>query len=294
MIKTSKLFQEVSPLSDKDCFILMERHKTSFSFPVHIHPEYELNFVENAAGAQRIVGDSIEEIGHEDIVLIANPKLEHAWVDHNCTSKNIHEITIQFDKDLFGGNLLNRNQILSIKKLFSHAVHGIAFSQETVQTVSPMIKMLTYENEGFYSFIKFFIILYELSKDRNYRTLSNYVTPHPDGQAESVHASVIKYIQEHYTEPLRLDDVAAHVNMSKTSFSRLIKQHTSRTFIDYLNDIRIAEASRMLIDTSQGVAEIGYNCGFNNLSNFNRIFRKKKGVTPTEFRENYRRNRIIV
>ena len=77
MINT-ELFKEVSPLSSKDCFILIERQKTNFNFPIHIHPECELNFIENAKGAQRIVGDSIEEIDEEELVLVTNPHLEHA------------------------------------------------------------------------------------------------------------------------------------------------------------------------------------------------------------------------
>ena len=73
MINT-EIFKEVSPLSDKDCFILIERHKSNFNFPIHIHPEFELNYIENAKGAQRIVGDSVEDIEDEELVLIANPQ----------------------------------------------------------------------------------------------------------------------------------------------------------------------------------------------------------------------------
>ena len=98
MINT-ELFKEVSPLSSKDCFFLIERQKTNFIFPIHIHPECELNFIENAKGAQRIVGDSIEEIDEEELVLVTNPHLEHAWKDYRNVSKNIHEITIQFHPD---------------------------------------------------------------------------------------------------------------------------------------------------------------------------------------------------
>lgn len=105
MINT-ELFKEVSPLSSKDCFILIERQKTNFNFPIHIHPECELNFIENAKGAQRIVGDSIEEIDEEELVLVTNPHLEHAWKDYRNVSKNIHEITIQFHPDLLTDTFL--------------------------------------------------------------------------------------------------------------------------------------------------------------------------------------------
>jgi len=82
--------------------------------------------------------------------------------------------------------------------------------------------------------------------------------------------------------------------MSEPSFCRYIKQRTSKSFVDFLTDIRLGFAIRALIDSPQSVAEIGYACGFNNLSNFNRIFKKKKGMPPTEFRENYRKKKVIV
>lgn len=75
--------------------------------------------------------------------------------------------------------------------------------------------------------------------------------------------------------------------MTEVSFSRFFKNRSGKTFINSLNDIRLGHASRMLIDTTHSVSEIAYNCGFNNISNFNRIFKKKKGCTPKEFKEGY-------
>ena len=97
----SGVFREITPLSAEDCFVIINRVKSEFTYPVHVHPEYELNFIENATGAQRIVGDSIEDIGDMELCLIGNENLEHAWMNGSCVSKDIHEITIQFHKDLF-------------------------------------------------------------------------------------------------------------------------------------------------------------------------------------------------
>ncbi|MDE5676859.1 MAG: AraC family transcriptional regulator [Phocaeicola sp.] len=292
-----KLLKEVSPLSSKDCFILIERQKSNFNFPIHIHPEYELNYIENAKGAQRIVGDSIEEIEEEELVLVANPQLEHAWMDHNNTSQNIHEITIQFHPDLFSDTFLNKNQMISIRQLFQRAYKGVAFSRETIAKVRPLLKTLSCENDSFYSLIKLIVILHELSVDKGMRSLST-------GQFAASKASkeysndklnkITEYLNRHYPEVIRLADMAALVSMSEASFCRMIKQHTSKSFVDFLTDIRVGAASRALIDTSLSIAEIGYDCGFNNLSNFNRIFKKKKGLTPREFRDNYRKNKMII
>lgn len=296
MINT-ELFKEVSPLSSKDCFILIERQKTNFNFPIHIHPECELNFIENAKGAQRIVGDSIEEIDEEELVLVTNPHLEHAWKDYRNVSKNIHEITIQFHPDLLTDTFLNKNQMISIRQLFRHAERGVAFSRESIAKVRPLLKTLTCENDSFYSLIKLLIILHELSIDKGMRELSTGQfaanVMHQHSSDESL-GRVMDYLSRHYSEVIRLSEVAEMVNMSESSFCRFFKQHTSKSFIDFLTDIRLGAASRALIDSSLSIAEIGYDCGFNNLSNFNRIFKKKKGVTPSEFRNNYRKNKTII
>ena len=296
MINT-ELFKEVSPLSSKDCFILIERQKTNFNFPIHIHPECELNFIENAKGAQRIVGDSIEEIDEEELVLVTNPHLEHAWKDYRYVSKYIHEITIQFHPDLLTDTFLNKNQMISIRQLFRHAERGVAFSRESIAKVRPLLKTLTCENDSFYSLIKLLIILHELSIDKGMRELSTGQfaanVMHQHSSDESL-GRVMDYLSRHYSEVIRLSEVAEMVNMSESSFCRFFKQHTSKSFIDFLTDIRLGAASRALIDSSLSIAEIGYDCGFNNLSNFNRIFKKKKGVTPSEFRDNYRKNKTII
>mgnify|MGYP001187483344 FL=1 len=293
MINT-ELFKEVSPLSSKDCFILIERQKTNFNFPIHIHPECELNFIENAKGAQRIVGDSIEEIDEEELVLVTNPHLEHAWKDYRNVSKNIHEITIQFHPDLLTDTFLNKNQMISIRQLFRHAERGVAFSRESIAKVRPLLKTLTCENDSFYSLIKLLIILHELSIDKGMRELSTGQfaanVMHQHSSDESL-GRVMDYLSRHYSEVIRLSEVAEMVNMSESSFCRFFKQHTSKSFIDFLTDIRLGAASRALIDSSLSIAEIGYDCGFNN---FNRIFKKKKGVTPSEFRDNYRKNKTII
>ena len=296
MINT-ELFKEVSPLSSKDCFILIERQKTNFNFPIHIHPECELNFIENAKGAQRIVGDSIEEIDEEELVLVTNPHLEHAWKDYRNVSKNIHEITIQFHPDLLTDTFLNKNQMISIRQLFRDDERGVAFSRESIAKVRPLLKTLTCENDSFYSLIKLLIILHELSIDKGMRELSTGQfaanVMHQHSSDESL-GRVMDYLSRHYSEVIRLSEVAEMVNMSESSFCRFFKQHTSKSFIDFLTDIRLGAASRALIDSSLSIAEIGYDCGFNNLSNFNRIFKKKKGVTPSEFRDNYRKNKTII
>jgi len=294
-MQASNVFREVTPLSDEDCFVIINRTKTEFSYPVHVHTEYELNFIENGKGAQRIVGDSIEDIDDLELCLIGNGTLEHAWMNHNCESKEIHEITIQFHKDLFLGSLLNKKQFNSISVMFENAKKGILFSRPVIEKVKDKLDFLNKAESGFYSVLDLLTILYELSIDQNSRILSSSTFNKQDDSSESRRVQkVINYLNVNYQKEIRLIDVANHVNMSEVAFSRFMKRRTGKNYIEYLNDLRLGIASRYMVDSSKTIAEISYECGFNNLSNFNRIFKKRKGYTPKEFRKNYIKMRILI
>lgn len=112
----SEVLTEITQLSELDCFHIVERHKTEFTYPLHRHREFELNFVEHGAGVRRIVGDSMETIGDYDLALIAAENLEHVWEDGNCKSPDIREITIQFSPDFLGDGILAKNQFDSIRR----------------------------------------------------------------------------------------------------------------------------------------------------------------------------------
>ncbi|MFT3752467.1 MAG: AraC family transcriptional regulator [Paludibacter sp.] len=294
-MNTSAIFREVTPLSAEDCFVIINRTKTEFSYPVHVHPEYELNFIENAKGAQRVVGDSIEEIDDLELCLIGNENLEHAWMNGHCQSGEIHEITIQFHKDLFLESLLNKRQFHSVAVMLENAKKGVVFSREVISQVKDRLDSLSNKENGFYSVMELLNILYELSVDENSRILSSSSFVKKDDSSDSRRIQkVINYLHENYSKEIHLADVANFVNMSEVSFSRFMKKRTGKNYIEYLNDIRLGIASRYLVDTTKTVGEISFECGFNNLSNFNRIFKKRKGVTPKEFRENYSKMRVLI
>ena len=291
----SKVFTEICKLSEKDCFYIVERHKTEFTYPLHQHKEYELNFIERAAGVHRIVGDSVEEIGEYDLVLIASENLEHVWEQGSCTSKNIREITIQFSASLFDRELLSKNQFASIRKMLEKARHGIAFPMATVMKVYSVIDKLAVENERFVQFLKSLYLLYELSISEDYRVLASSSFAKAGRTDESRRVQKVKeYINAHYAEPLRLSDIAEIVGMSPVAFSRFFRQRTGRTLSDYIVDIRLGFAARMLVDSNMNISEICYECGFNNLSNFNRTFKAKRHYTPRDFRAMFKKNKVIV
>ena len=163
--------REITPLTQNDCFTIFSRVKKEFSFPLHYHDEFELNFIVNAKGAKRIVGDSIEVIEDVEMVLLG-PNLYHAWFTHQCRSEGIREITIQWHKDLFDEKFLCRNQLNFIRMMFERAHRGISFSPETIQALTPRLLALN-EKSGFDSVLELMSILHDLSISRNMRTLSN-------------------------------------------------------------------------------------------------------------------------
>ena len=294
MMQKHEVLYEVTPLTDKDCFYVVERIKTDFTFPLHKHFEYELNYVENAAGARRTVGDSVEIIGNYDLVLITGKELEHVWENYHCTSKEIREITIQFSPELFPEQLLNKTPFKSIETMLEKAQKGLAFSLNTCIAIRPFLNSLSHENQNFYAMIQFLSLLHELSQSDDSHTLASSSFAHTEPNVESRRIKKVhKYLITHYAEEIRLSQVAKLVGMSEASFSRFFKQRAGKCFTDFLIDIRIGSAIRLLVDSEQTIAEICFKCGFNNISNFNRIFKKLKGCTPKEFRENYHKKKII-
>ncbi|HMI61959.1 MAG TPA: AraC family transcriptional regulator [Puia sp.] len=283
---STDIIREITPLTQNDCFTIFSRVKKEFSFPLHYHEELELNLIINAKGARRIVGDHIDTIEDLELVLVG-PNLYHAWFTHQCKSEEIREVTIQWHKDLFEDRLLRRNQLSFIRSMMERSQKGILFSRETAAAVMPRILALNQKN-GFDSVLELLSILHDLSTSRNMRTLSDasFTNQHFTYNSRRIEKA-FEYMNTNYDKTITLGDVAKLVSMTEVSFSRFVKKRTGNTFIDSLNEIRLGHASRMLIDTTHSISEISYHCGFNNISNFNRIFKKKKTCTPKEFRENF-------
>ncbi|MGI4870909.1 MAG: helix-turn-helix domain-containing protein [Janthinobacterium lividum] len=288
-----QLMREITPLTQNDCFMLFSRVKQEFNFPIHHHEEFELNLILGAAGAQRVVGDHIEVIGNVELVLVG-PNLPHAWFTHECRSGEIREITIQFHRDLLDERFLRRNQLHFIQKMFENAQRGILFSAETAERLQGRLLGLE-QKLGFDSVLELFSILHDLSASRNMRMLSDASFTNEQLNYNSRRIEkVFEYLNAHYGRQITLAEVAKIANMPEASFSRFIKKRTGSTFIDSLNEIRLGHASRMLIDTTHSVAEVAYKCGFNNISNFNRIFKKRKNYTPTLFRQSFSGTRVFI
>jgi len=287
------IVREITPLTQNDCFTVFSREKTEFNFPLHNHEDMEINLILNAAGAQRIVGDHIGELDDCELVCVGS-NLAHGWFTHHCKSKHIKEVTIQFHKDLFDERFLSRNELVNIRNMFENSKRGLMFQKAAIESIAPRILALEHKN-GFDSILELLSIIHDMSLYRDVRLLSDlsFTVDQFNSNSRRIE-NVFKYMNTNFSKQITLGDVAAIAHMTKTSFSRFIKQRTGYSFVESRDEIRLGHVSKMLIDTSNSVAEIAFKCGFNNMANFNRVFKSKKGLTPKEFRENYVGKRIFV
>ncbi len=275
----SELQQEIVPLHKEDLFIILNHPNAKFDYPVHYHPEYEINLVMNCSGT-RVVGDSEEAFGPTDLVM-TGPSLPHAWKSPDQTN---HVITIQFAQELLHFPILEKRIFSPIRQLLLDAEHGLSFEGPEQEAIKEQIISLT-RMQGFQSVTTFLNILSLMANANRKRLVTGLYEQELGSNSKSRRiAKVCDYIGKNLDKELSLSDVAALVNMSDSAFSHFFKKRTGMSYINYVNNQRIAKACTLLADTTLSAAEICYDCGFNNKSNFIRIFRKKKNMTPIEYR----------
>lgn len=275
-------FQESTPLTKEDCLLVFVRQNKEFDFPIHFHMEYELNCIIRASGAERIVGNHKSVISDLELVLVG-PNVVHGWNSYQCNSENqVTEITIQFHRDLFSQELLHKKTFESIKHLLALSSRGISFSKESIQKIMPLLTQIA-QYKGIESYVTLIQILQTLALEHDYAILSEKQNVYDDIQNRRIQM-MYSYIEEHYKEKITLEQIADFMAMTVISFSRLIKNKTGKTFIEFLNDYRINIAIRLLQDSSKSISEITEDCGFCNQANFNRMFKQKTGLTPTEYK----------
>jgi len=281
-------YRERAPFQEEDLIYVVDRRKDQWTFPIHTHDVFELNFIQGGKGIQRIVGDNVEYIDDYDLVLVDGDILEHGWFNtDNVPVKNVREITIQFSRSLVPESLLEKRQFASIKNLLNRAKKGVSFTLCTVLRVKSLILSLTAEQNGFRAVIDLLNLLHELSTADDSKTLasSTYAIDVNDSSEDGRMSTILEYIHKNYDKNIPLHDVAALINMSDAGFSRYFKKMMGINLTNYIIQYRISRSAWMIIHTDKTVSEICYAVGFDNLSYFHRQFKKYKEYTPNEFRK---------
>lgn len=285
MKNSENILKEITPFSPDDSFLVFDRMKTSFDFPYHYHPEIEINFVYKGKGYLRMVGDHTEVIEELELVLVG-PNLPHCWANHTCKNKKTHEITVQFNQDFFNLSLMDKNILKPISRLIKSSIRGVLFSQETAEKLKDSFLNLS-KLSGFESFIEIMRILNELAIAENTRLLSSYSIEPETFEGSDKMKIVHDYIHKNFERKITLNEVASLINMTNVTFNRFIKKKTAKTFVNYLNEVRVGYAVRWLMESNLNISEIAFDTGFNNIANFNKVFKSIKKTTPTKFKQQF-------
>jgi AraC-like DNA-binding protein len=276
----NEIQQEIVPITQDDLFVIMNHPNAKFDYPIHCHPEYEINLVMKTSGT-RVVGDYEEAFEDLDIVM-TGPYVPHVWKSDLVTN---HVITIQFSSDLLSFQMINKRLFMPIRQLLVDSLQGLHFYGTDAERIKDEILELT-RMQGFQTATKFLSILNLLAAASRRKLVSNmYESENLVNSSKSRRITkACKYIEENISQKISLAEVAALVNMSESAFSHFFKKKTGISFITYVNNLRVAKACDLLASTSLSASEICYDCGFNNKSNFIRIFTKRKNMTPIEYR----------
>ncbi len=283
-----KVYKEITPLAQSDVFVIINSEKVGFDYPIHYHSAYEITLVLKSSG-NRIIGDSVEKYSLNDLVLIG-PEIYHKWDDDDISPEkrnNAHVITIQFSKDLFNQSLLSKKEFFSIKSLLKDSQRGIKFRDKTFDIIAIKIQNLVTIN-GFDAVLEFLKILHILSISKNKRPLASegFISIKEDEKGDRVN-KMFTYILTHFNDPnLRITELAHESNMSTSAFGHFFKKSTNKSFTRFVVDLRLGYASKLLINSNHSISEIAYRSGFNNIANFNRLFKKNKFITPKQYRQN--------
>ena len=288
------IFREITPLGQNDVYVLLDSYSNGFDYPIHSHPEYELNLVMGVSGV-RLVGDNTERFNEYDLVLLG-PYLYHKWTGAEYEDgklKKYRVVTIQFSIDLFEGPMFQKERFYRIRKMLDNSIRGIKFEGDVFKTAMTKMLSLT-KDKGFTNILEFIDLLDLLSKTQSITYLaSEGFTPATLKWESKRIQQAYNYIIKNFSETkFKLNDVAALINMSESAFSHFFRKYTNKSFTEFLTDVRIGHTCKLLLSTDETISQIAYRSGFNNIANFNRLFKKNKNCTPLEYRQRHKEKTI--
>ncbi|QDK77565.1 AraC family transcriptional regulator [Spirosoma sp. KCTC 42546] len=253
----------------------------------HYHPEIELHYLIKGEGI-RFVGDSIGNFQQDDMILMGS-NVPHTWKCNNPCSSNYHveALVLHFHPDCLGKEFLNVYETQGISKLFEQAKNGLLIKGNSKEKIKRLMWRMIREsglNKVVY-LLRIYVILLESSE---YEMLSNSVqytkfNQHDGNRMEKV----LSFTLQNFRNKILIDDVAKLTNLSVTSFCRYFKMMSNKSYFDFLTEVRLSHACRLLIKTDFTIANIALDSGFENPSNFYRHFKNVKGITPKEYKSRF-------
>ncbi|MEK6478590.1 AraC family transcriptional regulator [Catalinimonas sp. 4WD22] len=283
------ILEKLTP--EPECsFVLQKDSFPYYPTPWHYHPEYELVLVLKSSG-KKIIGDHISYFSEGDLTLMG-PNLPHVYDNdpayYEASSQlKAEAIVIHFAEDFLGKHFFNLPEMAKVKKLLNASRRGLQIEGKLKKEIAKrMGEMLHYSPA--LRLTELLSILVALSHDESLVPLASagFVQHYGNANAERLDP-VLAYMMQHFTEDISLEEVAALANMSPQSFCRFFKHCTRKTFLAFLNELRVGYACRLISDNRYNISEVCYKSGFNNLSNFNRQFKRVTYKTPSEYKREY-------
>lgn len=267
---------------------IVERCEPYFTNVFHFHEECELVYVTESHG-KRIIGNNIENFDKGDIVFLG-ANLPHVWYNDKEyfspeSQLKARSIVVYFPQDIFGERFFNLEETRQLSDFFIRARRGIKLQGQTQKKVAREMKNLL-DKKGLDRIVGLFSILQIFSETSEFRYLANTNYSHAYNQKDNHKIDrVFRFVLANYHRNISLDEVAALTSLTPQSFCRFFKNRTRKSFIQFVNEVRIGQVCRKLAEEEWTVAEIAYSCGFSNLSNFNRFFKEAVGQTPRGYRQ---------
>lgn len=262
---------------------------TPFTIPLHYHEEYELIYISSGEG-QEFIGDSVKRYVTGDLILIGSnvPHLHlcDSVIDKSIKQKSICDIS-HFPRNIFPSNLADIPEYSFVSLALENSLNGVKFNPcKLVSTALKMMKTIN-NKHGIERIITLFKILDLLGKSKDIKFVSS-VTHYPEASVHNSNEPIDKiftYLISNFKRPITLRDIANYVKLNPTSLCRYFKQRTGKTLFDYLNEIRIEHACKLLRHSQLNISQIAYEVGFNNMSHFNKRFKSITKQLPTNYRK---------
>lgn len=272
--------------SQQESVTILNLKENFFDPNWHFHPHYQLFTVIEGTGT-RFIGDSIQYFEPGDTVFLG-PNLPHLWRSDKIYFENnpvlkTHGIVLYFTEDFLGNAFFEKSEMSVLKSFLEKSCRGLVWSGKTQRHIVEKLIELT-KIKGFKRILALLELLHLLSQSKDYQFITNesYTNLHKLSETERMQ-KVYEYVSKNFKETIKLGDIAEKVNMSEAAFCRYFKKRTNRSFVDFVNEIRIGNVCKLLGQNTMNVSEICFESGFNTISNFNFHFKKIIGKTPTEY-----------
>ncbi len=282
-----QFLEELKPNPDESFFIgIFQDHIEQTAW--HYHQEFELSFITEGSG-KRIVGDSVESFHPGDLIFIG-PRIPHVWISGEMartqhSGRTLESVYLLFNQDILPQELISLPEFKDVKRAIKLSERGMLIQEDTLNQVSKIMLQLPYQDR-MKRLMLFYEILHIIGNSQSFTLLASEAYVKSKFETSNTRVNNIhEFLMNNYREEINLEEIAELVHLAPASVCRFFKSATGQTIFNYLNKIKVDYACNLLMNTDLNIVDISYDCGFNNLSHFNKQFKQITGKTPSQYRK---------